>query len=450
MGLNQRDDSWYLDKIFGAWLAKISGGMYASRVEGRTKEAIQKMVPPLTGWLETHHQQINDDEQYELIALMALEAIDDADLQDRKAKHDILNPEFLGSFWKDNLDRKYVFTAEKAALENAVDHGVPWAHAADEIYKNDNRYQNPYFDWIGAQMKGELFGMLAPAWNWHGSSSDSPDADLEKLRLCLELSAQDGWIAHRGIGIAGELFVSAMVAVGIDHDPMNHEVTVQYPAAVQYHSQILPDRPAKAEKTIIHGVTTETLLADMQRVKAAMLLFDDSKVSRVDITTFFECIDAAIAVYAETPDPRLWDKAWNTAEARAARYRQELIADARTRLGENKAWLKQRLALLKHDRHFGVHTIPNNAAIAVGLIYGDGDMFQTYQRATECGLDTDCNAGNAAAILGAYLGYKLIPNYEKRFVRGEILSPLTNWKEMSIETLAKRTLAQAQRLHLLF
>jgi len=446
MAFDQHDDSWVLDKTWGCWLGKISGGMYASRVEGRTKKVIQKMNPPLTGWLETHHQQINDDEQYELISLLALEAIDDAELENRKVKHAILNPEFLGKFWKDNLDRHYVFTAEKAALENAVDHGVPWEHAADEIYNNTS-YQNPYFDWIGAQMKGELFGMLAPAWGWHSGGVDSPDADLKKLRLCLELSAQDGGIAHRGVGIAGELFVSAMVAVGIDHDPMNHEVSVHYPEAVKFQSRTpLPDRPAKSESIVMHGVTTETLLADMQRVKAAMLLLDDPKVSRVDITTFFECIDAVIDVYAGTPDPRSWEKAWNAAETRATVYRQELITDAKKRLGENKEWLKQRLALLKHDRHFGVHTIPNNAAIAVGLIYGDGDMFQTYQRATECGLDTDCNAGNAAAILGAYLGYKLIPNYEKRFVRGEILSPLTNWKEMSIEALAKRTFAQAQRM----
>jgi len=120
--------------------------------------------------------------------------------------------------------------------------------------------------------------------------------------------------------------------------------------------------------------------------------------------------------------------------------------DAKERLGANKEWLKARLAVLKNDRAFGVHTIPNNAAIAIGLVYGDGDMFQTMHRAAECGLDTDCNGGNAAAILGAYIGEKLVPSYERRFVRDEILSPLANWKEISLQRLADRTLEQTKRL----
>ena len=80
-------------------------------------------------------------------------------LLERKAEHILLEPDLLGSFWTANLDPKYVFTAEKAALDNATKHNVPWSHAGDEIY--ENRYQNPFFDWIGAQMKGKLFGMLA-------------------------------------------------------------------------------------------------------------------------------------------------------------------------------------------------------------------------------------------------------------------------------------------------
>jgi hypothetical protein len=432
-------------KIAGCWLGKISGGTYAGRVEGRTKKEIQKMNPPLTGWLETHKQMVNDDEQYELIALLALESLGDADLAARKQKREVLSPDLLGKFWADNLDRRYVFTAERAALENAVDHGVSWEHAADEIH--DNRYQNAYFDFIGAQMKGELFGMLAPAWGWHADANSTPESDFKKLQRCLELSLDDAWIAHRGVAIAGELFVSAMVAVGIDYDPMDAKVKVMFPRSVAISTRMpLPERPAKVEEIIHHGVTSEVLKADIARVKEAMLLLQDKRLTVADIRAFFACIDVVMNVFDQTSDPRFWDAAWQKAADLSNLYRQGLILDAKKRLGGNKAWLKERMAVLKKDRAFGVHTIPNNAAIVVGLVFGDGDMFQTMHRAAECGLDTDCNGGNAAAILGAYLGEKLVPSYERRFVRDEILSPLTNWKDTSIQRLVDRTLEQSKRV----
>ncbi|MEX2718283.1 MAG: ADP-ribosylglycohydrolase family protein [Candidatus Sigynarchaeota archaeon] len=433
------------DKIAGCWLGKISGGTYAGRVEGRTREEIQKMRPPLTGWLQTHKQMVNDDEQYELVALLALESLSDADLAVRKQKREILTPDLLGKFWASNLDRRYVFTAERAALENAMDHGVPWIHAGDEIH--DGRYQNAYFDFIGAQMKGELFGMLAPAWGWHADPIPTPEADLERLRPCLQLSLEDAWIAHRGVGIAGELFVSAMVAAGIDHDPMDTKTKVNFPRSVAISARMpLPERPAKVEEIIHHGVSAEVLKADIVRVKEAMLLLQDRRVAIADIKTFFEYIDAVVNTFSQTSDPRFWETAWQRAVELSGIYRQGLILDARTRLGVNKEWLKRRMAVLKKDRAFGVHTIPNNAAIVVGLIYGDGDMFQTMHRAAECGLDTDCNAGNAAAILGAYIGEKLVPMYDRRFVRDEILSPLANWKDISLRRLVDRTFEQSKRM----
>nr|MDO8088626.1 ADP-ribosylglycohydrolase family protein [Candidatus Sigynarchaeum springense] len=439
------NEKFLRDKIAGCWLGKISGGTYAHRVEGRTKKEIQKMNPPLTGWLETHKQQVNDDEQYELIALLALESLDDAELVARKQKREILTPDLLGKFWADNLDRRYVFTAERAALENAVDHGVLWAHAADEIH--GDRYQNAYFDFIGAQMKGELFGMLAPAWGWHADTEPTPDTDLQRLQLCLQLSLEDAWIAHRGVGIAGELFVSAMVAVGIDYDPMDAKNKMTFPRSVAISTRMpLPERPAKVEEIIHHGVTAEVLKADIARVKGAMSLLQDKRITTADIKTFFACIDVVIDTFDQTSDPRFWDAAWQKAVGLSEIYRHGLILDAKNRLGANKEWLKQRVPVLKKDRAFGVHTIPNNAAIVVGLIYGDGDMFQTMHRAAECGLDTDCNGGNAAAILGAFIGEKLIPCYDRRFVRDEILSSLTNWKEISLHRLVDRTIEQSKRM----
>ena len=80
------------------------------------------------------------------------------------------------------------------------------------------------------------------------------------------------------------------------------------------------------------------------------------------------------------------------------------------------------------------------------MLYGDGDFSQTCRISTECGHDTDCNAGNAAAILGAYLGQQLLPMYFKRFICGEIKPAIKKWKDKSIFNLSKRTLAQNLRI----
>lgn len=54
-----------------------------------------------------------------------------------------------------------------------------------------------------------------------------------------------------------------------------------------------------------------------------------------------------------------------------------------------------------YDRYPGVcHMIPNAGVLVMALIYGQGDLCRTVEIATMAGWDTDCNAGNAGAIVG--------------------------------------------------
>lgn len=50
----------------------------------------------------------------------------------------------------------------------------------------------------------------------------------------------------------------------------------------------------------------------------------------------------------------------------------------------------------------------NGAFIAMGLVFGENDMEKTIEVAIRCGQDTDCNAANAAALLGIIQGYDAI------------------------------------------
>lgn len=65
-----------------------------------------------------------------------------------------------------------------------------------------------------------------------------------------------------------------------------------------------------------------------------------------------------------------------------------------------------------YDRYPGVcHIIPNAGVLAMAMIYGQGDLPRTVEIATMAGWDTDCNAGNAGAIVGTLQGVQ--PGWDK-------------------------------------
>ncbi|KKB13112.1 hypothetical protein VE25_03235 [Devosia geojensis] len=65
-----------------------------------------------------------------------------------------------------------------------------------------------------------------------------------------------------------------------------------------------------------------------------------------------------------------------------------------------------------YDRYPGVcHIIPNAGVTVMAIVYGRGDLPRTVEIATMAGWDTDCNAGNAGAIVGTFQG--LQPGWDK-------------------------------------
>lgn len=62
---------------------------------------------------------------------------------------------------------------------------------------------------------------------------------------------------------------------------------------------------------------------------------------------------------------------------------------------------------------FNIDAKINAAWVVMGLLYGDGDFTRTFEIATRCGDDADCNPATAGGILGAIKGYEGIPDYWK-------------------------------------
>lgn len=62
-------------------------------------------------------------------------------------------------------------------------------------------------------------------------------------------------------------------------------------------------------------------------------------------------------------------------------------------------------------RPFNIDAKINAAWVLVGLLYGNGDYTRTFEIATRCGDDADCNPATAGGILAAIQGYKSIPEF---------------------------------------
>jgi ADP-ribosylglycohydrolase len=428
-------NSFLLNKIWGAWTGKVVGGTYGSPVEGKKKDYIQNLSPSLNGWNSLHRRKINDDEQFELVVLLALEALSEEAFKDGYFSNSLLNPKYLGAYWMEFLTPKYIFTAEKAAYESAK-LGIPWDKTGDEIFvnsKGNRTYRNEFFDWIGAQMKGEIFGMLLPAFGWNKENLTLQN-DVTILKPCLDLSWQDALMAHRGVAVVGELFVSALVSVGITHDPFTYKEHVFYPKNSVEGKQ-------GEENISIIGICSEKIKRDIIRIKHVLLNY--ANLAKEDVEKYFRFIDPVIKIHNEDPHPARWESAFRECVELWNNHEKDLMKKARIRLGHNKEWFNRRTEAIKVEPR--VHTLLNNSAIVIGLIYGDGDFFQTIRIATECGEDTDYNAGNVGSILGSYLGQSLIPFYFKRMIHGEIQPAIKNWSDFSIENLSMRTFKQTKR-----
>ena len=166
----------YYNKVFGSWLGRVAGDFVGAPVEFVPYATIKEKYGTITNYPEPINlEEVNDDEMYEICALVALE------------KHGInLTAKNIAQEWVDLLYDKN-FTAEKVALEN-LRKGI-WP---PESGKNNNFW----FDAIGAQMRADIWGLITPG---------CPD-------IAKQYAEMDGSISHAGVGIEGEVYVAALIS----------------------------------------------------------------------------------------------------------------------------------------------------------------------------------------------------------------------------------------------
>lgn len=194
------------DKLRGAWLGRIAGCMLGKPIEGiRTNE----LVPFLkeSGNYPMHRYVYRSDlgwdvaEKYKFnfVAKRYADEIDGMPVDDDtnymilaqrlidKYGYDF-TPHNVAQIWLSLQSKNAYCTAERVAFCNFIKGYLPPQSAI---------YQNPYREWIGAQIRGDYFGYINPG----------------NPKLAAEMAWRDASISHVKNGIYGEMFVSAMLAV---------------------------------------------------------------------------------------------------------------------------------------------------------------------------------------------------------------------------------------------
>ncbi|MEO7221796.1 MAG: ADP-ribosylglycohydrolase family protein [Devosia sp.] len=133
-----------------------------------------------------------------------------------------------------------------------------------------------------------------------------------------------------------------------------------------------------------------------------------------------------------------------------ARVARAVIAHHKAQPDDWRSCQHMLIADFGYDRYPGVcHIIPNAGVLIMAVLYGEGDLPRTAEIATMAGWDTDCNAGNAAAIVGTFQG--LQPGWDRyRKPINDFLvtsGVLGSVNILDIPTFARELVVTGQRLN---
>ncbi len=171
--LYDEPETAYRDRVHAGWLGQIVGGALGTSIEGYTAERLAEAYGEIRDYL-VRPSTYNDDLTFELAFLKALE--------DRRSE---LTARDIGLNWAALIP--FGWSAEMVALRNLQAGIMP---------PGSGRRHNPFSEWIGAQMRGAVCGLVAPG-----------DA-----REAARLAWMDGSVSHENNGILGEVFNAVLTA----------------------------------------------------------------------------------------------------------------------------------------------------------------------------------------------------------------------------------------------
>ena len=236
--------------IRGGWLGRTVGNTLGKPVEGLSRSEVEiylraagqwpqrgfvRLLEPLPAGVSRLHPSAavategrftdvprDDDIDWTILGMHVLErnGLD-------------LSTEQIAGQWLDRMPFTQTYTAERAAYRNLIHGLVPPATAT---------HRNPYREWIGALIRGDVFGYVRPG---------DPGA-------AARLAYTDARLSHTANGVYGEMWAAALVAAAFGATGARD--------AIEVSLTVLPPRARLTE--VLHGV----LALDDRRVEAAAAL----------------------------------------------------------------------------------------------------------------------------------------------------------------------------------
>ena len=87
-----------------------------------------------------------------------------------------------------------------------------------------------------------------------------------------------------------------------------------------------------------------------------------------------------------------------------------------------------------------LNALHNMAFVILALIHGQLDYSKTITTAVMCGMDTDCNAGTAASIVGAAVGYEGLDKHWVEPFNDQVKTVVAGFGHGSISGLVARNI----------
>lgn len=186
--------------------------------------------------------------------------------------------------------------------------------------------------------------------------------------------------------------------------------------------------------------------------KAAEFAYRDAALSHVKNGIYGEMWVAAMLAAAFTAtevsrDAIKWVIEVGLSEIPARSRLAEAIRQVMTWSDEYASW-EQTWDRINESfgRYHWVHTINNAALVAMGLLYGEGDLERSIAVAVMGGWDTDCNGATVGSIVGAMNGARRLPAKWVGPFRDTVRSYVIGYDNSRISELAQQSFMLWQQI----
>jgi ADP-ribosylglycohydrolase len=201
------NESELYNKILGGWLGRSAGCLLGKPVERYSRPILREMLEANNNWPLDNYwtekgmpKEILDKYPWkERGGLASLRENIEYMPEDDDLNYVMLNlhvmesfgcnftSEDIGTSWLKKLPVLELFTAERVAYLNLLEGREP---------PESGCYMNPFREWIGAQIRADLWGYISPG----------------KPKVASELAWKDARVSHSRNGIYGEMYFAALIA----------------------------------------------------------------------------------------------------------------------------------------------------------------------------------------------------------------------------------------------